>query len=86
MIYTNLDKLREINKKEEYEKSKQDEDKKKQEADSAMKLLKDSQMFESILMQKEEEINKVAKDLSKAVMARAQGGFDRSIVVETKPQ
>lgn len=42
MIYTNLDKLREINKKEEYEKSKQDEDKKKQEADSAMKLLKDS--------------------------------------------
>lgn len=43
-------------------------------------------MFESILMQKEEEINKVAKDLSKAVMARAQGGFDRSIVVETKPQ
>lgn len=80
MIYTNLDKLREVTKKEEEEKARLEQDKTKQEVDSAMKLLNSSNMFESILVQREEEIKKAAKDLSKVVISRAHNGFNRSIV------
>lgn len=80
MLYTNLDKLREMKKKEEEESKR--EPGKKDGQDTAMKLLGDT--FTGIIKEKEDEINRIVGDLTKVVLTKARQGFDQSVLIESK--